>query len=170
MAAPDGNNFWQFRSKHGRDKIFETAELLLQEAYKYFQWCVDNPLIAIEYYGKDAQKCEVPKMRAFTIQGLCNFLRVNTEYLHHFLKHQQTLDTKEAKDFCHTITHIKEIIYRQKFEGAAAGFLNANLIARELGISEKSEHEHSGGITINGEVKVINTGSGIATSESNVDV
>ena len=44
MAAPKNNDFWKFRSKHGRDKLFESPELLWEEACKYFQWIKDNPL------------------------------------------------------------------------------------------------------------------------------
>lgn len=45
-----------------------------------------------------------------------------------------------------------------------------NCQGRERGYSYKQQVEHSGGITINGEVKVINTGSGIATSEDKVNI
>ena len=32
---------------------------------------------------------------------------------------------------------MKEIIYNQKYSGAAAGFFNANIIARDLGLANK---------------------------------
>ena len=31
------------RSKHGRDKLFATPELLWDAACEYFQWCDENP-------------------------------------------------------------------------------------------------------------------------------
>ena len=34
------------------------------------------------------------------------------------------------------------VIRTQKFEGASAGLLNANIIARDLGLSDKTELEH----------------------------
>ena len=43
MAAPKGNKFWMLRSKHGRDKLFATPELLWDAACEYFQWCDENP-------------------------------------------------------------------------------------------------------------------------------
>lgn len=43
MAAPKGNKFWMLRSKHGRDKLFATPELLWEAACEYFQWCDENP-------------------------------------------------------------------------------------------------------------------------------
>jgi hypothetical protein len=36
-------------------------------------------------------------------------------------------------------TRVDEIIRTQKFQGAAADLLNPNIIARDLGLSEKSE-------------------------------
>lgn len=36
-------------------------------------------------------------------------------------------------------TYVEEIIRTQKFEGAAVGAFNANIIARDLGLSDKKE-------------------------------
>ena len=33
----------------------------------------------------------------------------------------------------------RQIIYTQKFEGSAAGLLNPNIIARDLGLNDKQE-------------------------------
>ena len=38
----------------------------------------------------------------------------------------------------------EEIIYNQKFTGAAADLLNPNIIARELGLADKQQNEHTG--------------------------
>ena len=84
MAAPKGNEFWKLRSKHGRDKIFKTPEIMLVAINEYFKWCEENPLIEIDFKGKDAKEVELPRMRAFTIHGLCLFLDVNTAYFNHF--------------------------------------------------------------------------------------
>jgi hypothetical protein len=45
----------------------------------------------------------------------------------------------EYKDFSQVITRIEKIIYNQKFTGAASGFLNPNIIARDLGLTDKVE-------------------------------
>ena len=47
MGAPKGNQFWKLRSKHGRDKLFTTPELLWQAACEYFEWCENNPKIRL---------------------------------------------------------------------------------------------------------------------------
>ena len=73
---------------------------------------------------------EVPKMRAFTIQGLCNYIDISVKGFNLY---------EDREDFIPITTRVRQIIYNQKFEGAASGFLNANIIARDLGLVEKSE-------------------------------
>lgn len=138
MGAPTGNQFWKLRSKHGRDKLFESPELLWEAATEYFDWCEENPLIEIDFRGKDCDRVELPKMRVFTLQGLCIYLDCNTAYFRNF-KNQERED---IKDFSSVITRIEEIIYNNKFSGAASGFFNANIIARDLGLADKSEFKH----------------------------
>ena len=132
MAAPAGNQFWKARTTHGRDKIFSDKDILWAAACEYFQWCEDNPLIehkVAQFQGK-VVPMEVPKMRAMTINGLCIFLGVG----------QQTLaDYGKQDDFSGVVSNIKEMIYEQKFSGAAADLLNSNIIARDLGLADKKE-------------------------------
>ena len=146
MAAPKFNQFWKLRSKHGRDKIFETPEIMLEAAYEYFKWCVDNPLFEdhIEKLKKNGigeaiEHVPLAKMRAFTLNGLCVFLGVNSVYFNQFEENLKTDENEIDKDFSKVITHIRDIIYEQKFTGAAAGLLNANIIARDLGLKDRSD-------------------------------
>ena len=133
MPAPKKNTFWKARSKHGRDKIFKTPEILLEASNEYFQWCLDNPLWETIIQG--GKEFTVPKMRAMTIQGLCIFLDVETRTLLNYCDK----NNKSYKDFFPITTRIKETIRTQKFEGAAAGLLNSNIIARDLGLRDHQE-------------------------------
>jgi hypothetical protein len=135
-----GNQFWKIRSKHGREKLFETPEILWTAASEYFQWCDDNQLIEVDFKGKDADRVELPKMRAYTWDGLELYLDIYS------LRDYKT--NESYKDFSQVITRIEKIIYNQKFTGAAAGFLNPNIIARDLGLADKSDIKHSGGIKV----------------------
>lgn len=137
MAAPKGNQFWKQRSTHGRKPIFETAEALEAACYEYFQWIEDNPLMAAELvkFQGEAKISEVPKMRAMTESGLCIFLDIATK---------TWIDYKSKEGFSQVTTRVSEIIFNQKFSGAAADMLNANIIARDLGLSDKKEVDHSG--------------------------
>jgi len=132
-----GNKFWLLRSKHGRDKLFATPELFWQAACEYFQWCISHPLYemkAFAYQGKVVTK-SLPKMRAMTISQLCFYLNTNESYFRQF---KASLPNDE-KDFSPIIKQIENIIYNQKFQGAAADLLNANIIARDLGLIDKQE-------------------------------
>src|SRR5690606_3882672 len=108
---------------------------------EYFQWCQDNPMmetVAMKIkVTRDKEKIvlqEVPKMRPFTLHGLCNYIDLSIDGFKLYEKRE---------DFVAVTTRAREIIYKQKFEGAAAGFLNANIIARDLGLAEKQSHTHT---------------------------
>ena len=146
MAATNGNQFWKLRSKHGRDKIFKTPDILLEAAYEYFAWCESNPLkemqlmkIKVSRDEEEIQKVSVDKMRAMTISGLTIYLDVNEKYFDDFEKGLSGKTDKVSKDFSRIIAHIRSVIRNQKFTGAAAGFLNANIIARDLGLTDKTD-------------------------------
>jgi len=135
-----GSQLWRARTKHGRDKIFATADILWDAACEYFKWVEDNPLEkAIIYQGEIASKSE-GLMRAMTVKGLCIFLGVNSKYFNDF-KAALDLTKKEDIYFSEVITNIRDIIDTQKFEGASAGLLNPNIIARDLGLIDKQEIE-----------------------------
>lgn len=136
-----GNQFWKARSKSGRGKIFKTPKSLWKAAEEYFQWVEDNPLKeskATQFQGKFVYG-EVNKMRAMTIVGFCRFVHIN-------FKTWQLYQGR--KDFIHITGEIEDVIYDQKFSGAAADLLNANIIARDLGLTEKTSTEHSGTINL----------------------
>lgn len=139
MAAPKGNQFWKARSKHGRNPIWDDPEKLREACYEYIQWYEDHPLEEAVTYQGEVMKKPVPKMRAMTVGSLCIFLGITKETWSQY---------RAAKDFSDVTKEIDEIIRAQKFEGAAAGMLNPNIIARDLGLSEKQDTNHSGVIGI----------------------
>lgn len=131
MAFFEGNEYWKIRSKDGRDKIFETPEDLLNACNEYFEWVQENPLIEVDFRGKDSDKVNLPKMRAMTLEGLCNFLDIAVNTFRAY---------ENRPDFLHITTRARQIIENQQFEGAASGFLNPNIIARKLGLKESIDH------------------------------
>jgi len=126
-----GNQFWKQRTKHGRDKLFSSPDVLWEECQKYFEWCDTNPLVEIDYKGKDATSVSIPKMKAYTWSGLELFLDIDS------LREYKT--NPNYSEFSQIVTRVDKIIYTQKFEGSAAGFLNPNIIARDLGLTDKKE-------------------------------
>lgn len=137
MAAPKGNKFWMARTKHGRDKLFASPDALWEACCEYFEWVEENPLWeakAFAYQG-DIKQENLPKMRAMTISGLCLFLDIDRS---------TWTAWKTDKDFSAIISRAEEVIYSQKFAGAAAELLNPNIIARDLGLTDKQDLNHSG--------------------------
>jgi hypothetical protein len=133
MAAPKGNKFWKNRSEHGRDKIFSTPEMLWEAACEYFEWCDENPWLEQDWVGKDGDQVEKRHPRPFTLTGLCVYLDCGEETLRRYGKDDS------YKDFWGIYTRVEQIIRTQKFEGAATGFFNANIIARDLGLTDKTD-------------------------------
>lgn len=134
MAAPLGNSFWKQRSSHGRKPIFPDAETLWDAACEYFEWVEANPLYSAEAFAYQGVVTVEPiaKMRAMTVAGLCIFLDISQ---------QAWGEYRDRDGFGEVTSRVDEIIRTQKFEGASAGLLNANIIARDLGLADKTENE-----------------------------
>lgn len=133
MSAPNGNRFWEARSRHGRNPKFNAPDQLWEACTDYFVWVEENPLWEdklVTFQGLASHE-PVAKMRAMTIMGLCTFLDIDQSTWREYGK-------KEG--FSGVVTRTEQIIRDQKFSGAAADLLNANIIARDLGLAEKSEH------------------------------
>lgn len=132
MAAPKGNRFWEARSTHGVAPQFASPQVLLDACMQYFEWVEANPLWETKpfaYQGVVVQE-PVPKMRAMTIAGLCNFLDISTQCWANY---------RAKQDFVGVCTRVEQLIRQQKFEGASADLLNPSIIARDLGLADKTE-------------------------------
>ena len=112
-----------------------------ETACEYFEWCQANPLQEEQLLKlKDRiETKKLNKMRPFTLKGLCIFMGVNSKYMNEFESGLKGKDDQKSKDFSEIITRIRDIIFTQKFDGAASGFFNNNIIARDLGLVDKSE-------------------------------
>jgi len=138
MGAPKNNQFWRNRSQHGREKLFATPELLWEAAEEYFNWCDGHPWYKIEANknpkAKPADKLvKVPTAIPYTLSGFCLYCDASEGWWKEFRKGEN------IDDFLPIITRIEEIIRTQKFTGAAVGAFNGNIIARDLGLTEKAE-------------------------------
>lgn len=151
MAAPKGNQFWKIRSKHGRDKIFSSPNILWEEACNYFEWCDNNPIKSERtnaYLLTEGDKSRQNKQvqteihkRPYTWGGLEIFLDIDS------FRHYKT--NKKYKEFFQVINKIDKIIYTQKFEGAVVGIFNHNIIARDLKLVDVQETKKTGKVQLN---------------------
>lgn len=141
MPAPVGNRFWEARSSHGRKPIFATSEDLWNACLEYFEWVEANPLWEAKpfAYQGDVTIANFPKMRAMTLDGLCLFLDIDDQTWRNYVA---------KEDFFGVTRAVEKTIRTQKFTGAAADLLNANIIARDLGLADKSEHTGADGVPL----------------------
>jgi hypothetical protein len=128
-----GNRLWEARATSGPAPIFADAESLWNACVEYFEWVENNPLYEdqlVTFQGAATHE-PIARMRAMTIRSLCRFLDIeNSTWINW---------RRDRPDLTPAIMRVEAVIYTQKFEGAAAGLLNANLVARELGLPDKTE-------------------------------
>ena len=129
-----------------------TPEEFLDKANEYFAWCIKNPLQEeqIVKYKDHYEKVNVSKPRVYTIEGLTTFAELGMRTFY---------DYEVKAHYSQVITYIRKTIYKQKFEGASAGFFKENLIIRDLGIKDAQEVTHSNQLKAfnQDEVKMLNT-------------
>ena len=146
-----GNQFWKLRSKHGRDKLFCDAGLLLEEAYAYFDWCDRHPWEKTELvkYKGDYEEADVPLGRPYTMDGLTYYLGVSGSYFRSAKgnlreKMEKGRATTAEVDLLEAIEMIEQAIRTQQIEGAAVGVFSTNLVARINGLADNTNIASAG--------------------------
>ena len=132
-----GNQMWRRAYNPGRKKIYESAEKIWETACEYFKWVEENPYI--DYKGAIIDgvpdTLQAPKMRPFTQEGLTIFMGISGDTYREY---------RHTAEFVEVISAIDNIIRDNKFSGATAGFFNANIVSRDLGLMDKQSTELSG--------------------------
>lgn len=125
-----GNQLWKHRQKTGA-KLYDTPQQLMDACYEYFKWVDENPLIVKKSMSGGAL-VDVPIHRAMTAAGLSIFLGIT----------QRTwTNYKASEELSEVCEVVEEIMFENKFVGAAAGVFNAAIIARDLGLADKKQVE-----------------------------
>jgi len=128
----------RLRTYAGRPRAFNSATDLLYECGNYLHWVENNPLWeekAFAYQG-DVSVHSVAKMRAATIDGLLIYLGIAQSTWSSYKNNEEYAMVAEA---------VEKAIREQKFTGASADLLNANIISRDLGLADKSEQSGPNG-------------------------
>ncbi len=150
----EGNSFWLKRKKTGRQKNIKSPQALWEHACDYFSLVDSTPYIKLEQKKGNTtfpkgqkltlkqiqamanQIVEIPTIRPYTWEGFEDFLFSKGVISN--LKDYRFNKNGAYDEFSAIISRIGTIIYAQKFEGAAVGAFNANIIARDLGLVDKS--------------------------------
>lgn len=144
MSAPKGNNYWQFRNKHGRDHAY-TPEGFWEEAVNYFEWMSEkvwNKKDPIKSGDMAGTLMDIPTQTPMSIASFCLYADIDENTFQRYEKETG------YNDFWAVTKTIKLIIESQQFEGATVGAFNPNIIAKKLGLVEKQHHEVDGKISI----------------------
>ena len=139
-----GNEWWKKRSKHGRDKIFKDPKILLEACYEYFRFNKKDPIYISEVVKSGPQAgriINVPITKPLSMRGLCIFLGVNTTYFNDFEAALNINEKEIDADYSKVIKHIRETIEHQMLTGASVGTYKENIIARLVGLTDKSEQK-----------------------------
>jgi len=151
MSAPKGNNYWEFRNKHGRDFKY-TPELFWIEAVNYFEWMqtrVWNKKDPIKSGDMAGTLLDIPTQVPMSITSFCVYADIDENTFQRYEKEEG------YQDFWAITKRIKAIIESQQFEGATVGAFNPNIIAQKLGLATKIQNELSGELKTNApDVKV----------------
>ena len=139
MAAPIENEFWKLRKDLSETGKKLTPNEIIEKSQEYVTRCVENPMLETDYRGRDLTLVNLPKMRAMTLEGLFFYLDISK---------QTWQNWKEDDKYIDIITRVENLFFTYNFEGAAAGMLNPNIIARKLGISDKKEIDIEGNVNL----------------------
>ena len=135
-----------FCKSAGQPPKFANPKELLTAASEYFKWCDANPLKEQKVFHSQGiiKKTNGNLSRPYTQAGMCVFMNIVVKTYHNY---------KANPQFLQVTTLIDEIIFDQKYNGAAVGLFNANIIARDLGLADKVEVVDNDKLTPWGEIK-----------------
>lgn len=128
-----GNDLWRVAGIGGSEKAFATPEKLWEAYLSYSEWNDKNPMMAAELYKGKIKS--MPKMRVKTLEAFCEYVGVAASYFRNFKLEER----KDKAAYTAVIYKIEQSIKSQSFGGAAAGFLNANIISRHLGLVDRQD-------------------------------
>lgn len=159
------DGYWEWRKKVGRPKNIKTPQELWDLACEYFQTVDENPILLQEQKrgsvnmprsaeGIDPKLMEqiinpvisLETQRPYTWTGLESYLFEQRHVILDLEDYRYNRDGRYS-EYGGIIRAIDRIIFTQKFEGAAAGIFNANIIARDLGLVDKSEQKNKVEVT-----------------------
>lgn len=132
--------YWEWRKKTGKPKAIKTPQKLWDLACEYFQSVDENPGFKKDFIkgGESAGTIvDIETMRPYTWEGLEDFL-FQKGIITNLDDYRQNTDGR-YQAYSGIIRAIGKVIFNRNFSGAAMNFLNSNLIARQLGLAEKTQ-------------------------------
>jgi hypothetical protein len=125
-----GDEYWRRVITVGAPRKFETPEELLAACGDYFDWVENNPLKSWKVAGKDADLVETKHPRLPTLTGMRLHINISGDCWRKYA---------QRPEFAPTCSRVEEHIRQMKLEGASAEIFNPMIIARDLGLKDRSE-------------------------------
>lgn len=147
----------------GKPRSYTPDELLVV-ANEYFEWVRVNPLYEEKAFStrNGIRIRKVAKMRAMSMTAFCLFAGVSDSYI-------RMLKSDGKEDYFTVIKFIEGTVYNQKFEGASADLLNANIISRDLGLKERIDNTSDDKPIPNPSINIYNNAPPMASDEKEID-
>jgi len=125
----------------GQPKKIPNSETLYEWFEGYKHWSSENPVTKMDFKGKDADEVTYEIDRPLSWMNFKVWL-----YKNHSVGFSTVEDYKANKDdvyaeYSEIIRVIDAEIFGQQYDGAASGVYQQNIVARRLGLVEKSENK-----------------------------
>lgn len=118
-------------------KNIESPEKLYEHFLSYVKYCKENPKKENFYSSKLDKQVSVDREVPITWNGFDIWLRKNKILAK--LEDYKANSQGRYSEYSEIIRVIQKEIYEDKFAGATAGIYQHNIIARDLGLSDKKE-------------------------------
>jgi hypothetical protein len=120
-----------------KQKYIESPEKLWEYFLAYVEHESNNPMFKREYVGKDGIEVNTPLQVPITFEGFECYLQ-DQDIISHLGDYSANKDGK-YQTYSTIIMRIRQNCFVQNFKGASVGLFNANIIAKKLGLIEKSQ-------------------------------
>lgn len=121
----------------GQGKYIETPEKLWQLFTEYVDHEAKHPMYKREYVGKDGNAVDTALQVPITFEGFECYLW-DKQIINDLGDYSKDKDGRYI-EYAPIITRIRQNCFAQNFKGASVGLFNASIIAKKLGLVEKTQ-------------------------------
>lgn len=125
-----------------KNKYIESPEKLIELFADYCKYTKDNPIKKQDFVGKDADEVQRKLEKPLSWVGFECYL-YDQGIIGDLSSYEQNRD-ESYTNYLPIITRIKKYINHDQFTGATVGIYQQNIIARSLGLVEKTNSELTG--------------------------
>jgi len=147
QAPPEG---WAGREiwrnglpKLGRPYDFPTGPDLLKAFTDYFEYNDENPIYktdSIRSGERAGETLYIPVKRPYSLIGFCVYHGKGEHFIRQLQLNLTGKEDENSRELSSVLAWATSICYSDKIDGATAGVYNPLIVARDLGLKEKTEN------------------------------